>query len=343
MTDLNNIDIRNKEAIYQYEHERLKIIFEYLPVAIWEEDCSALADLKKQLDAQGIADYQKHLTENPDLIKEVFGKFEVIDVNREALRLYGVDTKSELINNVGKDFHESLIPILIEEFSALMSGNEDFSIEFKSQRVKGKADTEVLMRASVPAMYRDTFKRVIITFQDITERKKMEHYLEELSYTDGLTGILNQRAILKQLETEYVRARRYNLDFSVLMLDLDHFKPVNDQYGHQKGDFIIKTAAEIIKNHIREVDIAGRYGGDEFLVLLPETPPECAEIVAIRLLNKAREIFSDKNVSPIEVTFSIGVGYCPRDDVKNAKHLLANADAALYMSKRQGRNRITVA
>jgi len=162
--------------------------------------------------------------------------------------------------------------------------------------------------------------------------------LYELAITDGLTKLFIHRYFQNRLDSELIRAKRYNSNISLLMLDIDHFKKVNDTYGHQEGDYVLKKFAKIISDHIRKVDIAARYGGEEFAIILPETGITGAEQVAehLRYLIEKEEFTIDgKNVS---ITASVGVSCW--DKVVSKEEFIEQADRALYQAKHEGRNRI---
>ena len=175
--------------------------------------------------------------------------------------------------------------------------------------------------------------------RDITEGKRMEQMLRTLSHTDGLTGLANRRMLDETLKTEVARAQSLPRDLSLMMFDIDHFKKFNDEFGHAQGDRVLKAVAEVVKESVRNVDTACRYGGEEFVVILTETSLEGALILAERL----RESVQDLRVDGLQVTISVGVaGWCessPSDPLE----LLSLADRALYISKNSGRNRVTAA
>lgn len=157
------------------------------------------------------------------------------------------------------------------------------------------------------------------------------------AFTDSLTGLLNRRAALLQLEREIARARRRDLPMSVLMLDLDRFKNWNDTYGHLTGDRILSKVGTVLNKAVRGTDIAARIGGEEFLVVQPETTPEEASLVAARIY---KAIETAGRSMGIPITVSIGLTELRDDDSMDS--LLARADGALYASKDQGRNRFSV-
>lgn len=181
------------------------------------------------------------------------------------------------------------------------------------------------------------------TVQDVTEKKEALETLARMARTDGLTGLLNRQHLLARLEEEVTRANRYRRPLGVLLLDLDHFKAVNDTHGHLAGDRVLAAAAHAIDRSLRSADAAGRYGGEEFCVLLPETGQEDAEALAERLRLKLAEIrHAMGSKRALRVTCSIGVTAARGGDLR-AYDLLSAADEALYEAKRLGRNRLVAA
>jgi len=165
--------------------------------------------------------------------------------------------------------------------------------------------------------------------------------IEELAELDELTGSFNRRCIMRMLDDEIARAHRSRTPFSVALIDLDWFKRINDAYGHPTGDEVLRTFAITVFANIRNMDRFGRYGGEEFLLILPETPHD----VAARILDRQREIVADLDWSAfspgMRVTISAGVATLAPNEAPDA--LLARADSALYAAKARGRNRIASA
>jgi two-component system, cell cycle response regulator len=186
---------------------------------------------------------------------------------------------------------------------------------------------------------------VVLTVERAAEKKRLRDTnlrllrdLESLSRTDPLTGARNRRAFDEALKTEVERSRRYGYPLSLVILDLDHFKAVNDRYGHPGGDAVLKTFAGIARGAVRESDAVYRYGGEEFAVLLPHTPLEGAQIAARRLVSHTAGA-SFPVAADLKMTVSAGVA-CFQGKPQGAADLIAAADAALYEAKRAGRNRI---
>jgi len=172
--------------------------------------------------------------------------------------------------------------------------------------------------------------------------EKANVLLEKLSITDDLTGLDNRRHFDELFGTETRRATRYYHPLSVIMLDIDHFKEVNDTHGHQAGDKVLKRLGDILGQYLRETDIVARYGGEEFVMVLPETTPEIAERIASRLRESIEaESFPLGDGAEIKITVSMGV--VSRRGQLEADALVAAADEALYEAKRTGRNRVVMA
>lgn len=193
-----------------------------------------------------------------------------------------------------------------------------------------------------------TVSHVIEYTRDITERKKSEvekHQLivtlEHLSRTDGLTGLMNRRALTEILTYEVDRARRYAAPLSLILCDIDGFKEINDTYGHDVGDRVLQTISATLKMLLRKIDAAGRYGGDEFMLVLPETARKGAENLADKLLVAMQN--TELNLpdgKPLRLSMSIGIAE-PLEDEEGIDSLIKRADDAMYASKLHGRNRIT--
>lgn len=185
--------------------------------------------------------------------------------------------------------------------------------------------------------------QTLVSVIDITERKRLEHELHYLSSHDPLTGLLNRRALGRQLAEEMRRADRYKRALSLFLLDVDHFKRVNDELGHQAGDSVLKDLAKMLERSVRATDYVYRYGGEEFVILLPET----ALKVAVELAERLRGGIAGSEVAlgdgeRCKLTVSIGVASYP-DGAASWEALLKAADHALYAAKDAGRNCVRLA
>ncbi|MBL8765470.1 MAG: GGDEF domain-containing protein, partial [Phycisphaerae bacterium] len=193
--------------------------------------------------------------------------------------------------------------------------------------------------------FADTVVRAAVTAiqraQALESTKADNRRLEQLARTDPLTRVLNRRALTERLAAETERVKRYESEVSLLLIDLDHFKRVNDNYGHLVGDDVLAEMAAYLQGAVRTVDVVARYGGEEFVVVLPETGAQGAHAFAERLREgvEARE-FTRGNVGTLRLTASIGVATFPSPGIDSPEDLLAAADQALYRAKAEGRNRV---
>ncbi len=190
--------------------------------------------------------------------------------------------------------------------------------------------------------------RVVVILYDSTDvcvyKKAHDHAMQRLkvmSQMDGLTQLYNRAHWEKRLSEEVARIHRYGGHMSLMMFDLDFFKKINDNFGHLGGDEVLKKVAQIVTSLLRENDIAGRYGGEEFGIVLPETDLEGALAVADRLRQQVEEAVVEYDGKEIRFTVSQGVAECVKG-IDSHETLLSMADRALYQSKEGGRNRCTV-
>jgi diguanylate cyclase (GGDEF)-like protein len=193
-----------------------------------------------------------------------------------------------------------------------------------------------------------TIQQVCLIIYDVTDvatnRLQLQaanRELQRLSSTDRLTGLFNRGHWEEMLRQDYARHRRYDSNAALVMFDIDHFKKVNDNYGHQAGDAVIQQTANIIRQNMRDADIAGRYGGEEFVVLLPDTDSDGAVMFAERLRQsiEAHEVIHESH--RIRFTISLGIADLSLPTSGYAQ-LIERADNALYASKSAGRNRVTL-
>lgn len=239
----------------------------------------------------------------------------------------------------------------------------DFSKDYKLKEIHDNGENQVVVAA--PLMKGNEILGVIaikelklkknLTFDDI----RMLSILSNLStlalknanlfltvkiqsITDGLTKLYNHRYFQQFLKKEMDRARRYGNSLSIILTDIDHFKKFNDVYGHQAGDFVLAETARIVKNTIRDVDLAARYGGEEFCVIFPEIDKQKAFIAAERVRKAIESATYQWNDQELRVTTSIGVSSFP-DDADEPAQLIKKVDAALYVAKESGRNRTCLA
>lgn len=181
---------------------------------------------------------------------------------------------------------------------------------------------------------------VVASQLKITEINDINKTLEQMTNYDNLTSLYNRLYVEKQIDFEFNKAKRYGNIFSVVFFDIDKFKLVNDEHGHLAGDEVLKKVAENIKMQLRSSDILGRYGGEEFLVLLPETSLANASSLSQRLRMNIEKMTTRYKDTEIKITISLGVVQF-RADINNYLQMIHEADIALYHSKQNGRNAVT--
>lgn len=180
----------------------------------------------------------------------------------------------------------------------------------------------------------------LFSYQDVTEQKLAEEKLRNLAITDSLTHVFNRRHFFSLAQNELERAKRYHRDLSIILFDIDHFKAVNDSFGHLVGDQVLETLAAYCKSNLRSFDVIGRYGGEEFIILLPETNLKRAAQIAERLRRQALGIHIPTEQGSPSITISLGVAAVKPGQSASLDELISAADQALYRAKAEGRNQV---
>lgn len=263
--------------------------------------------------------------------------------NPAAYHIFGY-TNDEAI---GQDLHSMLAPLRYKKLyeAALLkfqrSGRGDVvgkTLELKALRKNGE---EFSMELSLSGVQLEHGWHAVGIIRDISERKQAEETIRQMAYQDSLTGLPNRKLFSDRLVIALAQAGRNQNNVAVIMLDLDNFKDINDTLGHDAGDFLLKTAAERLNAVMRKSDTIARFGGDEFVLLLPEIKGiEDATRVAQKIVESFRKPFLI-NTRQLIVTASIGIAVYPYDGADEAS-LLKNADIAMYQAKQTGRNRYKV-
>ena len=272
---------------------------------------------------------------NSKLAEEVESQVELFEITKEL-------TKYLTLNNVFSAFREKLKKFISLEDCRFIKSDTDAQELKEYELFPLKIKNEVMGYLAIKGLDKNEKNRFHILFNQfllVLKRVQLYGRLEELSITDGLTGLFRRKYFQDRLEEEIERCRKHGFSFAFLMLDLDHFKTYNDRYGHLVGDVLLSTVANIIKENVRQVDIVGRYGGEEFTVMLPNTEREEAEYVSLRL----RRAIEGKQIraydEDLQITTSIGVSFFPQD-AKDLVNVIDKADRALYRAKQTGRNRV---
>jgi diguanylate cyclase (GGDEF)-like protein len=256
-----------------------------------------------------------------------FLKSNRIDIVVTDIMMHGMDG-FELTDIIKKKFDTDVI---------VMTG---YSVEHSYEEAISKGASDFIFK---PIRFEELtlrLKRVVKERQISKERDHILEKLKKLAITDGLTKLYNSRYFYKQLDLEIDRLNRYNHSLSLLLIDIDHFKKYNDAYGHLEGDKVLIRMGQIIKECLRRMDTAHRYGGEEFTVILPETACDEAAFVAERI----RETIEMERFSPVpgkEIQITVSVGATEYQPDERISAFVQRADKALYMSKDNGRNCIS--
>ena len=274
------------------------------------------------------------LNSAPDAVVTLDSSHRVVEWNPAAERIFGYSQEEAQ----GRELDEMIThPEGAEEARnytcRVLSGKPVDSVE-SVRYTKDNVPVQVLISGS-PIIREGQLTGVVAIYTDISERKRMEQKLQNMASTDQLTGAFNRYKFLECLDHEMKRSKRSKSPFSLLMLDIDHFKEVNDTWGHSIGDRVLKELVQTIAENLREVDILTRWGGEEFIVLTPDTDRQGGLVVAERL----REAVSE-HVFPKVGSVSISLGLAQHEEKDTADSLISRADRQMYLAKEKGRNRV---
>lgn len=268
-------DIRDRKRAEQAltdSEAHFKGLFENSPVSLWEDDFSQVKSYLDNLREQGVQNLPAYLNKHEMVVEECIGLIRVLDVNQKTLNLFKASTKNQLIENLNRVFQSEMRVHFREELLNIWAGKTEYEIEGINYNLSGEA-LDISIQWTVLPGHEATFDRVLVSMTDITARKKAETYMRYLGTHDVLTGLCN-RHFLEEERTRLERSRRWPV--SVIVCDLDGLKLVNDSHGHEAGDDLLRHTAEVLKAAFRSEDLVARVGGDEFVVILPETDEEAA-------------------------------------------------------------------
>lgn len=286
-------------------------------------------------DRKLVRAHLKQIADREIVLLEAGQTTEIQDVlNKGSVDLVLMD-----VNMPGKSGMEWLAEIVEYQQAPVVmltgAGSEEIAVQAIQQGAVGYLPKAGLSREKLM----NTIDAALGKWRQLQQSQANQEELERLASVDSLTGLSNRRTVLQKLDGEIKRARRYKEKVSLMMLDIDHFKKVNDQYGHLTGDEVLREVGKVMQQSIRDTDTAGRYGGEEFLIILPRTNPASALDMAerVRKTTAAAEM-KDSAGNVFGITVSLGLSdYRPGDDEHS---LISRADAALYRAKENGRNRV---
>ncbi|HKY53253.1 MAG TPA: diguanylate cyclase [Anaerolineales bacterium] len=264
------------------------------------------------------------------LVSDALGR--VVEINPFARTLIG----PQIENAIGKPLDELLKDWPKIDYSPEMRERQEQEISLE----KNGDTLFFIVQVSPIRNERQEFIGHVIVLVDITDRKMAEMELERLARTDVLTDVINRRHFFELAEIEFERYKRYGHPLAIMMLDIDHFKQINDNHGHLAGDFVLKSIATECNKHLRTTDIFARYGGEEFICLLYEVSPKAAHETAERIREFIETTSLEFDGKSIHVTASFGLAFAQSD--QTLEQVIDLADQCLYKSKTDGRNRVRI-
>jgi diguanylate cyclase (GGDEF)-like protein/PAS domain S-box-containing protein len=317
-----------------------------------ESNASPLLDEKGEVSAfLGVARditekklLEKHLTESNERLENLLLELpvavmivdyetrQILEINPQAVLILGYSGEQL----IGRRCTDYICPTEVGQCPIIDLGME---VNHSEREVVNASGARIPVHKSAITMHLDERKVILECFTDISRMKEMERRLQEMARTDELTGIYNRRYFMEQAGKEIARARRYKHPLSMISFDIDHFKDINDRYGHPAGDEVLRSVSRVCRDMLRENDVFARLGGEEFGVLLPDTGIEAAGRAAERLREEIAAHACRVEKSDIRCTVSLGgAEYAgPEDDLEN---LMKRTDKALYRAKHSGRNRV---
>lgn len=327
-------ELARKNDLLQQKQEETEKLYQELQV--------------RQVEVEGTKKYLENLIESSvDAIISIDNGHRITLFSRAAERMFGQKFRALAgtpISHLFAGGDSELVPLL----KKLVKKRR---VKHYETRMQGRSGEELMVDVAASVLDPvEGAKGYLFIIKDIAERKRLEEelldsnkILEKLSITDGLTGLFNHRYFQKCLQEEFQRARRYKTRMAMIMLDLDDFKQVNDNYGHQVGNQALIQLADLIRDSIREVDTPARYGGEEFAVVLPQTNIEDALVVAGRIKEAIEKSIRFQKIQPgLSLTASLGLASYPDSEAKNVVDLIRYADDALFRAKQIGKNRIVI-
>ncbi|MGV7207924.1 CHASE domain-containing protein [Oxalobacteraceae bacterium A2-2] len=328
------LDLRAGEA-------RFRSLVDLAPVALWQQDWSAVRFALAELEREP-AELARYLEANPSQLRRLADLVRITDANAAALRQAGAEGGKEQVLprlGLGQIFDSGAMPAFAAVLEALAAGRRHVSGEASYARLDGQVRYHELTLLVMPG-HEDSLDFIIVTTVDVTEQRRLQQELRELATTDFLTGLPNRRDFMRRLEEQQRRLRREpHSQAAVLLLDLDHFKRINDEYGHAGGDAVLRHVAGVLGETLRQVDSPGRLGGEEFGVLLPGADLAAAAVFAERLRQRIAAAALRLDGREVLVTASIGIAAMDAAD-GGGDLALNRADQALYRAKHGGRNRV---
>lgn len=333
---------KNKENQYFYWNISLKIVTIGGATCMLTviRDVTAIKVLEKKL-RESEERYRLLIDNAGDIISTVnlAGEFTYISPSVEKITGYTADEVMNHYLEINYFLPDALkvMKKTLEIINRMVKSGQRFeSVRFEQQQLR-KDGSPFWTDTILSGIYDDEnqFKEILGVTRDITEIVKLRDEIIKLSETDKLTQLYNRYKLDEALEREFKRSKRTAIPFAIILLDIDYFKQVNDRFGHQSGDIVLSELAMVLRNNLRSTDMVGRWGGEEFIFILPDTD----ETGAMQLAEKIRERISNTQFShPERITGSMGVSVYRGDS--SLATIISRADQALYTAKHHGRNQV---
>ena len=323
---------RLAELALRESQEHYRRTFRIAAVALWEVDITPLVDRLLPLRAQGPEALRRFLDEHPGFLEEAAQRMQVLQANAAAVELMGATSEQDLIGPFDPRIAADALPAFRRLVLAIGEGSDRFQGEFRCLTCQGET-RDVLLSAALPVAA--SGGHMILSMTDISRIKELERQLSHSARHDHLTGLANRVLLHDRIEQALARMQRNGSLLALLYLDLDRFKPINDRYGHETGDRVLREVAQRLRQVVRDSDTVCRYGGDEFIILIDDLQHEAdAENIALKLLALLRQPMEIDGRS-LRVDASIGIALAPRDG-STPDQLIGQADRAMYRAKQSG-------
>ena len=311
----------------QRSEQYARDLFEHSPVSLWVEDFTAVKRLLDGVRDQGISDFKTFIAVHPEFVTRCMQEIRVVDVNQQTLRMFGASTKEVLLNSIGQVFRGEMHASFADQLLDLWQGKTFQQREVINYSLSGEV-LNIHMQFSVLDGHMDDWGLVLLSLVDITARKKAEAYLEYLGKHDVLTQLRNRAFYVEELNRI---GRKGPWPLSIIAMDLNGLKEVNDNQGHAAGDLMLRRMGEVLSKSVDAPAYAARIGGDEFAVLLPGVDERGALAVQERiqsLLELNNQFYPGQHLS-----MAIGLACCQQSEpVESA---INRADQAMYADKQR--------
>ncbi|MEA3507436.1 MAG: PAS domain S-box protein, partial [Synergistota bacterium] len=314
---------RVREAL-RVSEKRYQQLFDESPVAISEQDVSECRMFLEELRESGVTDLREHFDNCEEDYRKAIGHIRLVSANRAMTRLYEAKDPADLKGSLDRFLEDELPGHIIPVLEAVAGEGGSVSAEVVSYTLKGQK-IDVSLQIVIPAFIPGRPYRMIVSVEDITERRRTVERIRFLGFHDGLTGLYNQ-AFLEEEMSRLDGSR--DLPISLVVMDVNSLKMVNDVFGHTEGDLLLKKVAEVIRSCCRRDDIVARWGGDEFIALLPCTPVETAGGICERIKSRCAE--SAEFAFPL----SLAMGTAVKENITQTLHeVRRKADEEMYLDK----------